>query len=63
MKKLNLIEFKYLKDYKNLPYVFGNKENLKIYLNLKEINFPLNLIKNYTYFESNRWDLETKNKK
>ena len=47
-----------------MPYVFGNKEEFKtLYFNLKEINFPLDLIKNYTYFESNRWDLKTKNQK
>lgn len=63
-EKIELIEFKYLKDYKNLPYVFGNKDEFKtLYFNLKEINFPLDLIKNYTYFESNRWDLKTKNQK
>ena len=27
------------------------------------INFPLNIIEKYRFFESNRWDLETKNKK
>ena len=30
-----------LKDYKNLPYVFGNKDEFKIfYNNLTKINFP-----------------------
>ena len=26
------------------------------------MNFPLDIIKKYTFFETNRWDLETKNK-
>ena len=26
------------------------------------MNFPLDIIKKYTLFETNRWDLETKNK-
>ena len=53
-----------LKDFKNLPVVFGKKENFRIfYQNLKKINFPLNLIKSYYFFESNRWDLETYEKK
>tara|TARA_B100001059_G_scaffold185421_1_gene187181 strand:- start:3689 stop:4345 length:657 start_codon:yes stop_codon:yes gene_type:complete len=63
-KKINVIKFKNLKDYKNLPYVFGNKEEFKIfYNNLKIINFPFNEIKKYTFYGSNRWNLETKNDK
>ena len=63
-EKNDLIKFRDLKNYNNLPYVFGNKKNFKIiYDNLKKINFPLTTIKNYTFFESNRWDLETVNKK
>ena len=63
-EKIELIEFQNLPDYKNLPHIFGNKEDFKIfYSNLKEINFPLNIIKKYTFYETNRWDLEIKNKK
>lgn len=62
--KIELIKFKPIKGYKNLPYVFGNKEQFKIfYNNLKKINFPFDLINKYTLYESNRWDLETKSKK
>ena len=58
-----LINFKYLENYKNLPLVFGNIENFKIlYGDLKKINFPLNLISKYYLYESKRWDLETYNK-
>ena len=62
--KIDLIEFKSLPNYQHLPYVFGNKDNFKIfYSNLKKIDFPLNIIKKYTFYETNRWDLETKNNK
>ena len=60
-EKIELIEFKYLQNYQTLPYVLGNKDDFKIfYSNLKRINFPLDIIKKYTLFETNRWDLETK---
>ena len=61
-EKIDLIEFKNLQNYQTLPYVLGNKDDFKIfYSNLKRINFPLDIIKKYTLFETNRWDLETKN--
>ena len=61
-EKIELIEFKHLQNYQTLPYVLGNKDDFKIfYSNLKRINFPLDIIKKYTLFETNRWDLETKN--
>tara|TARA_B100001057_G_scaffold451750_1_gene495101 strand:+ start:6829 stop:7485 length:657 start_codon:yes stop_codon:yes gene_type:complete len=63
-EKIELIEFKSLPDYQNLPYVFGNKDDFKIfYKGLKKINFPTDLIEKYTLYETRRWDLETKNKK
>ena len=63
-ENINLIHYLELKDFKNLPVVFGKKENFRIfYQNLKKMNFPFNLIKNYYYFESNRWNLETHEKK
>ena len=63
-RKIDLIEFNNIKDFQNLPYVFGNKDKFKIfYDNLKKINFPLNQIKKFTYYETNRWDLETNDKK
>ena len=59
-----MVNFKKLKDYQNLPVVFGNENNFKdLYLNLKKINFPINLIKTYYLLESQRWDLETNEKK
>jgi len=63
-EKIELFDFVKLPDYKELPYVLGNKEKFKsLYINLKKIKFPLEIIDKYTLFESNRWDLETKSKK
>ena len=63
-ENLNLIDYIYLENYKNLPIIFGNKENFVIlYNNLKKINFPIELIKRYYSFESKRWDLDTYTKK
>ena len=62
--KIDLIEFKNLQKYNDLPYVFGNKNDFKkLYKKLNEINFPLSIIRKYTFFESNRWDIETTDKK
>ena len=61
---MDLIGFKKIPDYQKLPYVFGNNIDFKIFYNdLKKINFPLGIINKYTFYESKRWDLETKNQK
>ena len=63
-EKIDLIEFKNIQNYQNLPYIFGNKDEFKVlYSVLVKIDFPLNQIKKYTLYESNRWDLKTKNNK
>tara|TARA_B100001057_G_C22696875_1_gene890077 strand:- start:417 stop:1073 length:657 start_codon:yes stop_codon:yes gene_type:complete len=63
-ERIDLIEFKNLPNYKDLPYVYGNKDDFKIfYDNLKKINFPLDTIEKYTLYETKRWDLEIKNNK
>ena len=63
-EKIDLIEFTNLRNYKNLPYVFGNKDDFKIfYDDLNKINFPTDKIKKYTLYETNRWDIETIDKK
>ena len=58
------IEFKnYMLD-QDLPVVFGNfpiESFINLQENLKKINFDLNVIDNYFYFKSGRWDLETQN--
>ena len=59
-ENIELIDFKKLKDYENLPYIFGNIEEFKvIFNNLKRIDFPISLVKKFILFEINRWDLET----
>jgi cell division septal protein FtsQ len=63
-KNIDLINYLDLDKYQNLPTVFGDQKNFNtIYQNLKQINFPYHLIKNYYLFESNRWDLEIHGKK
>ena len=63
-EKIDLIEFKNLKNFSDLPYVIGDQIEFKmLYENLKKINFSLDQIARLTLYESKRWDLETKNKK
>ena len=63
-EKIDLIEFINLENFKNLPYVFGNKDDFKIfYDDLNKINFPTDKIKKYTLYETKRWDIETADKK
>ena len=62
--KIELIKSKDMAKFNNLPIIFGDKKNFKkLYFDLKKINFPLEIIKNYYLFESTRWDLETYNGK
>ena len=59
--KTELIDFTELENFKQLPVVFGDREKFKIlYLNLKKNKFPLDDIKKFYLFETNRWDLVTK---
>tara|TARA_Y100001958_G_scaffold156724_1_gene150054 strand:- start:1044 stop:1700 length:657 start_codon:yes stop_codon:yes gene_type:complete len=63
-KKIDLIEYKRLSKYSDLPIIYGDKKSFKIlFENLKKVNFPIELIKNFYIFESKRWDLELKDKK
>ena len=63
-ERIELIEFYDLKNFKELPLVFGNEKQFKFfYEDLKKINFPIELIKKYSLYESKRWDLETIDKK
>ena len=55
---------KFIKDpkFKDLPYVIGEPKKFKIlYETLKKLNFPINSVKKYVLYESNRWDIEIKN--
>ena len=44
--------------------VFGKKINFKkIFIELKKVNFPINEIKSFHYFDIGRWDITLKNDK
>ncbi len=59
--KNEIIEFSNLREFKNLPIVFSDKENFKIFYNdLKKIGFPLDIIKSIQFFKSQRWDIVTR---
>ena len=63
-EKIDLIQFKNLKNYENLPYIYETKKDFKIlYNNLIEINFPFDEIKKYKFYETNRWDLQLRDDK
>jgi len=55
--KGNLIDFKQIDSYKDLPIVFGSgKEFYSVYKNILNTKFPLKKIKYFYFFESGRWD-------
>jgi len=57
-EKGKLIKFINLKNYKNLPTVFGNgKAFYSLYKDLQTIEFRIDEIKSFYFFESGRWDL------
>ena len=59
-KNGDLINYTNIEDYRNLPIVLGGKKNFKtLYNDLKKINFPFSLVKQFNFFESQRWDLLT----
>ena len=59
-EKIDLIDFNSLKTNEKFPYIFGSKEKFKkLYNDLNEIQFPIEIINKYIFYESNRWDLET----
>ena len=56
----DLIDFRDIKKFKDLPIVFGDKKSFStFYLNLKNINFPIEEIDKFYLFKSKRWDLLT----
>ena len=59
-----LIKFKENIKFQNLPYAFG--KDSEIYLsgfikNLERENFPIDKIKKFYFFQSERWDIQLKN--
>ena len=63
-KKIDLIEYRNIQKYENLPIIEGEQKSFKIlFNNLIKINFPTNEILSYRYFKVNRWDIEMTNKK
>lgn len=63
-EKIDLIEYRELENYQKLPSIFGNLDQFKIfYGSLQKIDFPFFIVKKYILYDSNRWDLETNNKK
>ena len=56
--KGDLMNFINIEIYNDLPTVFGNGENFySLYQDLQNIEFPLEMIKSFYFFESGRWDL------
>ena len=63
-ENIDLINYIDLEDFKNLPSVFGSKKAFKsLYNNLNVINFPINKIEKFYFYNSKRWDLKTYNNK
>ena len=64
MESSKLVPFSADLNFKNLPNVFG--ESSEIYLpnflkKLKDVQFPVESIKNYYFFKIGRWDIQLEN--
>ena len=58
-EKIDLIEFKKILKYENLPIVKGEpKKFKKLFDNLIKINFPTDQILSYRYFKADRWNIK-----
>ena len=63
-KKIDLIQYRKIPKYENLPIVEGEHKSFKtLFENLIKTNFPTEQIQIYRHFDINRWDIEMKNKK
>ena len=63
-KKTDLIEFRKILKYENLPIVKGEPKNFKkLFNDLIKINFPIDQIISYQHFKVNRWNIEMIDKK
>ena len=60
------IEGRQNKNYSGLPYVYGENAKSHFFIfhkSLKDIDFKIELIKEFKYFDINRWDIVLKNGK
>lgn len=60
----DIIIFKKIKLFKSLPIVFGGETKFySFYKDILSINFPINNVEKFYFFESGRWDIILRNKK
>ncbi len=58
------IDFKKIKLFESLPLVFGGENEFYTFYNdILSINFPMNTVEKFYFFESGRWDIILRNKK
>jgi len=63
-EKIDLIDYRKIPIYENLPIVKGEQKSFKnLFNNLIKINFPTEQIHSYYFFKANRWDIEMIDKK
>ena len=63
-KKTDLIEYKNIQKFENLPIIEGERKSFKkLFDNLIKINFPTEEIISYRLFNINRWNIEMVDKK
>ena len=62
--KGELIDFKKIELFENLPIVFGEETRFySFYKDILSINFPVDNVEKFYFFESGRWDIILRNKK
>ncbi len=58
------IKFNNIKKFKNLPLIFGSYSNFEnFFLDLKNVDFPIDTIESFHYLDIGRWDIFLKNDK
>ena len=63
-EKIDLIDYRKIPKYENLPVVKGEQKSFKsLFENLTKINFPTEQILSYRLLKLNRWDIEMNDKK
>ena len=63
-KKFDLIEYRKIIKYEDLPVIKGELNSFKmLFKNLIKINFPTEEIVSYRFFEAGRWNIEMSDKK